>query len=121
MVQSPCNGHNRLCQADPQAARLPGPGCPRPAAQSLPGALHAVEHTAISLLPLFAMCDHWDIGGLSTPYHPNTNTALVFIYDAFPGGVGIAAKGFDLLGGGTCDAPPTMPSAIAPARMVLGR
>ena len=60
------------------------------------GGLHAVEHAAIGLLALFAMCDRWDIGGLSTPHHPDTGTALVFIYEAFPGGVGIAEKGFDL-------------------------
>jgi len=61
------------------------------------GGLHAVEHAAISILPLFAMCDRLDIGGLSTPLHPDTNRAQIFIYDAFPGGVGITEKGFALL------------------------
>jgi DEAD/DEAH box helicase domain-containing protein len=63
----------------------------------LAGGIHAVEHAAIGLLPLFAMCDRQDIGGLSTPLHPDTGHAQIFIYDALPGGVGIAEKGFDLL------------------------
>ena len=61
------------------------------------GGLHAVEHAAIAMLPLFAMCDRMDIGGLSTPAHPDTGRAQIFIYDAFPGGIGIAEKGFELL------------------------
>ncbi len=61
------------------------------------GCIHAVEHAAIGILPLFAMCDRWDIGGLSTPRHPDTDAPQIFIYDGFPGGVGIAEKGFELL------------------------
>jgi len=61
------------------------------------GGLHAVEHAAIGLLPLFAMCDRWDIGGLSTPRHPDTAQPQIFIYDGYPGGVGITEQGFDLI------------------------
>jgi len=62
----------------------------------LAGGLHAVEHAAIGILPLFALCDRNDIGGVSTLLHPDTGRAQIFIYDAHPGGIGIAEKGFDL-------------------------
>jgi len=61
------------------------------------GALHAVEYAAIGILPLFAMCDRLDIGGVSTPAHPDTGLPQIFIYDAAPGGAGITEKGFALL------------------------
>ena len=63
----------------------------------LAGGLHAVEHAAIGILPLFAMCDRNDIGGISTPFHPDTGKSQVFIYDGYPGGVGIAEKGYELI------------------------
>jgi DEAD/DEAH box helicase domain-containing protein len=61
------------------------------------GGLHAVEHAAIGILPLFALCDRNDIGGVSTPLHPDTGRAQVFIYDSYPGGIGIAEKGYDMI------------------------
>lgn len=61
------------------------------------GGLHATEHTAISMLPLFALCDRNDIGGVSTPLHHDTGKAQIFLYDACPGGTGIAEKGFELI------------------------
>ncbi|MFC1920595.1 DEAD/DEAH box helicase [Chloroflexota bacterium] len=61
------------------------------------GGLHAAEHAAISMLPLFTLCDRNDIGGVSTPLHPDTGNAQIFIYDAYPGGIGIAEKGFELM------------------------
>jgi DEAD/DEAH box helicase domain-containing protein len=62
--------------------------------ESLLGALHAVEHSQIAVLPLIAMCDRWDIGGLSTNLHPQTGGATIFIYDGHPGGIGITRTAF---------------------------
>ena len=63
----------------------------------LAGGLHAAEHAAIGVLPLFALCDRNDIGGISTPLHPDTGKPQVFIHDGHPGGVGIAEHGYEVI------------------------
>jgi DEAD/DEAH box helicase domain-containing protein len=63
--------------------------------EALLGSLHATEHGQIAVLPLIAMCDRWDIGGLSTNVHFQTGRSTIFIYDGHPGGVGIAQRGYE--------------------------
>jgi len=70
---------------------------------TLLGTLHAAEHSMIALLPLWAMCDRWDIGGLSTNIHFQTDRPTVFIYDGHSGGVGITERGFNAFEGWVAD------------------
>ncbi|HKN48280.1 MAG TPA: DEAD/DEAH box helicase [Candidatus Polarisedimenticolia bacterium] len=58
------------------------------------GGIHAAEHAMISLFPLLAICDRGDIGGISYPLHPQIGRSAIFVYDGYPGGIGLAAKGF---------------------------
>jgi DEAD/DEAH box helicase domain-containing protein len=63
-------------------------------APAIPGTLHAIEHTMIGMLPLFTICDRWDVGGVSTAAHQQTGKATILIYDGYPGGAGIAELGY---------------------------
>jgi DEAD/DEAH box helicase domain-containing protein len=67
------------------------------------GSLHAAEHSLIAILPLWAMCDRWDIGGLSTNLHFQTRAPTIFVYDGHAGGVGITERGFEAFEGWVAD------------------
>ncbi|PWH06511.1 DEAD/DEAH box helicase [Brachybacterium endophyticum] len=87
----------------------------------LPGALHAAEHAAISMLPLLATCDRWDIGGVSTARHEDTGEPTIFVYDGAPGGAGFAQRGAEDAGAwiratadmiGECDCEAGCPACV---------
>ncbi|MCZ7535387.1 MAG: DUF1998 domain-containing protein [Acidimicrobiia bacterium] len=59
------------------------------------GTVHAAEHGLIGLLPLFTICDRWDVGGVSIASHPQTGEPTIFVYDGYPGGAGIAELAFE--------------------------
>jgi DEAD/DEAH box helicase domain-containing protein len=90
------SGEARSAAALTDNARGAGSGAPAEAIplEALLGALHATEHAQIAVLPLIAMCDRWDIGGLSTNFHPQTGVPTIFLYDGHPGGIGIARTAF---------------------------
>ena len=87
---------DRIVSASGLSGRSGPPGRPAEAfpADLLLGSLHALEHGQIAVLPLIAMCDRWDIGGLSTNIHPQTGGPTIFIYDGHPGGIGITRRGY---------------------------
>ena len=68
-----------------------------PKKDSYAGSLHGAEHALISMFPLLVLCDRFDIGGLSTNYHPQTGKATIFIYDAYEGGIGLAEKAVEVM------------------------
>jgi len=61
------------------------------------GGIHAVEHAMIGLTPLYALCDRWDVGGISTPMHTDTEESTIFIYDGYQGGIGISEKLYEII------------------------
>jgi DEAD/DEAH box helicase domain-containing protein len=60
------------------------------------GGLHALEHSLIATLPLFSLCDRFDLGGVSYTHNPQLEAPAVFVYDGYEGGVGLTKRGFDV-------------------------
>ena len=85
------------------------------------GSLHAAEHALIALLPLWAMCDRWDIGGLSTNVHFQTGRPTIFVYDGHSGGVGITERGFERFEGWVADTAQLLDGLPLRARLPVVR
>ncbi|WP_254279188.1 DEAD/DEAH box helicase [Haloarcula marina] len=79
---------------DGRAVETDGSGDPG----DFPGAIHAAEHAMISMFPFEYLCDRGDIGGLSTPLHPHTGEPTIFIYDGYPGGIGLTRAAYREVG-----------------------
>jgi DEAD/DEAH box helicase domain-containing protein len=65
------------------------------ASRDASGALHAAEHAGIGVLPLFTICDRWDVGGVSTLHQPDIGGPAIVIYDGYQGGAGVAELGYE--------------------------
>ena len=61
------------------------------------GSIHAIEHAMKSLYPLLALSNRTDVGGICYPLHPQLGKGAIFVYDYYPGGIGLAEKGFVML------------------------
>jgi DEAD/DEAH box helicase domain-containing protein len=81
--------------ADDAEAATDGGEAPPDGEYAFNGGIHAAEHGIISLFPFHLLCDRADVGGISTPYHPHTDAPAVFVYDGYPGGVGLTRRGHE--------------------------
>ncbi|MBN1800168.1 MAG: DEAD/DEAH box helicase [Candidatus Lokiarchaeota archaeon] len=61
----------------------------------LGGTVHAVEHAMIAMAPALAQISRWDLGGVSIDFDPINQQPIIFIYDAFRGGIGISELLFE--------------------------
>ena len=103
------------------SARSPRSSSTSTRCRSCSATLHAAEHALIAMLPLWAMCDRWDIGGLSTNLHPDTGRPTVFVYDGHPGGVGITERGFEQFEGWVADTAAMVAGLPVPRRLPVVR
>ncbi|WP_135304163.1 DEAD/DEAH box helicase [Haloarcula amylovorans] len=91
-------GAYRGSSSDDRAGDVGGSSGAATAAGDFPGAIHAAEHAMISMFPFEYLCDRGDIGGLSTPQHPHTDAPTIFVYDGYPGGIGLTRAGYHDIG-----------------------